>query len=93
MFGSMPAQLKPDLMQISDKSELLGVCFRGKSSLWKPKNLHQAFGLPTKAIRVCDGFEWYCSVPSTPLHKRSFAQRERADRPARHCTVHKGIAK
>ena len=32
-------------------------------------------------------------IASAPLHKRSFAQRGRADRPARSCAVHKGIAK
>ena len=32
-------------------------------------------------------------IASAPLHKRSFAQRGRADRPVRRCAVHKGIAK
>ena len=32
-------------------------------------------------------------IASAPLHKRSFAQRGRDDRPARRCAVHKGIAK
>ena len=32
-------------------------------------------------------------IASAPLHKRSFAQRGRANRPERRCAVHKGIAK
>ena len=32
-------------------------------------------------------------IVSAPLHKRSFAQQGRDDRPVRRCAMHKGIAK